>query len=71
MKEINKTYSTEQLKQDFLEMQQNYEFLESQINKTILNNIKPTKMQQIKTILKKANEILKECAKGANYAINN
>ena len=70
MKEIKKTYSAEQLKQDFLEMQQNYKFLENQINKTILNNIKPTKRQQIKTILKKANQILKECAKGASYAIN-
>jgi len=70
MKEINKTYSPEQLKKDFLEMKQNYKFLENQINKTILTNIKPTKMQQIKTILKKANQILKECAKGASYAIN-
>jgi len=27
-------------------------------------------MKTIKQVLKKANEILKECAKGANYAIN-
>lgn len=28
-------------------------------------------MQTIKRVLKKANKILKECAKGAAYAINN
>jgi len=28
-------------------------------------------MKQIKQVLKKANQILKELAKGANYAINN
>jgi len=28
-------------------------------------------MQTIKQVLKKANQILKELAKGANYAINN
>jgi len=28
-------------------------------------------MQTIKRVLKKANQILKECAKGAAYAINN
>ena len=28
-------------------------------------------MQTIKRVLKKANKILKECARGAAYAINN
>jgi len=28
-------------------------------------------MKQFKELLKKANQLLKECAKGASYAINN
>ena len=35
------------------------------------NNYKLYKMKTIKQLLKKANQILKECAKGASYAINN
>ena len=32
--------------------------------------IKKHIMKQIKQVLKKANKILKECARGASYAIN-
>ncbi len=33
--------------------------------------IKTNNMQTIKQVLKKANQLLTECAKGASYAINN
>ena len=33
--------------------------------------IKKHIMKQFKQVLKKANQILKECARGASYAINN
>ena len=34
-------------------------------------NLKLNKMETIKQVLKKANQLLKDCAKGAAYAINN
>ena len=37
----------------------------------ILNILKLNKMKQFKQLLKKANQILKDCARGAAYAINN
>lgn len=37
----------------------------------ILNILKLNKMKQFKQLLKKANKILTECARGASYAINN
>ena len=66
---LNKEKKIKELKNDFLEMEQNYEFLESQINETILNNLKPNKMAKLKKVLKKVNKVLTNLAAGANYAI--
>ena len=54
-----------------MNLEQKINYLENQIYQTTLNNLKPNKMTKIKRVLKKANEVLKECAKGASYAIRN
>lgn len=41
------------------------------VDNGIINKKNSNKMKTIKQVLKKANQILKECAKSAAYAINN
>ena len=66
---INKMNLEQKINKMNLEQKINY--LENQIYQTTLNNLKPNKITKIKRVLKKANEVLKECAKGASYAIRN